>query len=40
VIPNLISGKKTDPRLVYAMRWMVTRQEQGVPEFNPPVTIE
>ena len=40
VIPNLLSGGKTDPRLVYAMRWMATRQEQGVPEFDPPCTIE
>jgi hypothetical protein len=40
VIPNLVSGGKTDPRLVYAMRWMATRQEQGVAEFEPPFTIE
>jgi hypothetical protein len=40
VIPNLVSGGKTDPRLVYAMRWMATRQETGVVEFDPPCTIE
>jgi hypothetical protein len=40
VVPNLFSGGKTDPRTVYAMRWMATRQEKGVPEFSPPVTIE
>jgi hypothetical protein len=40
VIPNLATGGKTDPRLVYAMRWMATREETGVPEFNPPFTIE
>ena len=40
VIPNLATGGKTDPRVVYAMRWMATRQETGVPEFNPPFTIE
>ncbi|HEV2445314.1 MAG TPA: hypothetical protein VGS58_05310, partial [Candidatus Sulfopaludibacter sp.] len=40
VVPNLLSGGKTDPRAVYAMRWMATRQEKGVPEFDPPVTIE
>jgi hypothetical protein len=40
VVPNAITGGKTDPRTVYAMRWMVTRQEHGVPEFNPPATIE
>ena len=40
VIPNLATGGKTDPRLVYAMRWMATRQEQGVDAFAPPTTIE
>ena len=40
VVPNLLTGGKTDPRLVYAMRWMATRQEADVPEFDPPVTIE
>jgi hypothetical protein len=39
-IPNLLSGGKTDPRKVYSMRWMATRQEHGVPEFDPPVTVE
>ena len=40
VVPNLATGKKTDPRQVYAMRWMATRQEKDVPEFSPPLTIE
>ena len=40
VVPNLLTGGKTDPRIVYAMRWMATREEQGVPEFDPPCTIE
>jgi hypothetical protein len=40
VIPNVLTNGKTDPRTVYAMRWMATRQEHGVPEFDPPVTIE
>jgi hypothetical protein len=40
VIPNLATGGKTDPRLVYAMRWMATRQEQGVAEFAPPFSID
>jgi hypothetical protein len=40
VVPNLLSGGKTDARLVYEMRWMATRQEHGVPEFDPPCTIE
>jgi len=39
VVVNLWTGGKTDPRTVYAMRWMATRQE-GVADFNPPVTIE
>jgi hypothetical protein len=40
VVPNLFTNGKTDPRTVYAMRWMATRQEQGVPEFDPPTTIQ
>lgn len=40
VIPNLLTGGKTNPLVVYAMRWMATRQETGVPEFDPPLTIE
>ena len=39
VIPNLLSGGLTDPRVVYAMRWMATQQE-GLPEFAPPCTLE
>ena len=40
VIPNALTDGKTDPRTVYALRWMATRQEHGVPEFDPPTTIE
>ena len=40
VVPNLMTGGKTDPRTVYAMRWMATRQEHDVPAFDPPVTVE
>jgi hypothetical protein len=40
VVPNALTGGKTDPRTVYGMRWMATRQEHGVPEFDPPTTIE
>jgi hypothetical protein len=40
VIPNLLSGNKTDPRAVYMMRWMASRQDKDVPEFSPPLTIE
>jgi len=39
VVPNLASGGKTDPRTVYQLRWMATRQE-GLPEFAPPCTIQ
>jgi hypothetical protein len=39
VIPNLLTGGKTDPRMVYLLRWMATRQE-GLGEFDPPCTIE
>jgi len=39
VVPNLVSGGKTDPRTVYQMRWMAMKQE-GLPEFAPPVTIK
>jgi hypothetical protein len=37
--PNLISRQKTDPRQVYVLRW-IAGQQAGVPEFNPPYTIE
>jgi hypothetical protein len=40
VVPNLMTDGKTDPRTVYAMRWMATRQEHDVPAFDPPVTVE
>lgn len=39
VLPNTISGGKTDPRSVYVLRWMAGRHA-GVPEFDPPYTIE
>ena len=39
VLPNKISGGKTDPRSVYVLRWMAGRHA-GVPEFDPPYTIE
>lgn len=38
VIPNLISGGKTDPATVYVLRWIAGRHA-GVPEFNPPYSI-
>jgi hypothetical protein len=39
VIPNTVTKGKTDPRIVYMLRWMATLQE-GLPAFDPPVTIE
>jgi hypothetical protein len=38
VIPNTISGRLTDPKQVYVLRWMAGRMA-GVPEFDPPYTI-
>jgi hypothetical protein len=46
VIPNWINKKVggpnkglTDPKVVYALRWMATRRE-GLPDFNPLYTVE
>lgn len=39
VLPNLITGGKTDPRQVYCLRWMATKLEGVQPDFSPPVTI-
>ena len=39
VIPNWISKGLTDPRVVYALRWMAGKRE-GLPEFDPLYTIE
>ncbi len=39
VLPNAIAKGKTDPRMVYSLRWMATLQE-GLPAFDPPCTIE
>lgn len=39
VIPNKVSKGKTDPRMVYVLRWIAGRHA-GVPEFDPPYTIE
>jgi hypothetical protein len=38
VIPNALAGAKTDPRMVYMLRWMAQRRE-GVGDFIPPITI-
>jgi len=39
VIPNWITKGLTDPRAVYALRWMTTKREQ-MPEFDPLYTVE
>jgi hypothetical protein len=39
VLPNAVTKGKTDPRMVYQLRWMATLQE-GLPAFDPPCTIE
>lgn len=38
VIPNLLSGKKTEPTVAYMLRWMAGRRT-GLP-FNPLFTVE
>ena len=39
VLPNALTGGKTDPRMVYVLRWIAGRHA-GVPEFDPLYTIE
>lgn len=39
VLPNALTHGKTDARTVYSLRWMAAKQE-GLPPFDPPVTIE
>ena len=38
VIPNALTGQKSDPRTIYVLRWIAGRHA-GVPEFDPPYTI-
>jgi hypothetical protein len=38
VMHNTLTGKKSDPKTIYALRWIAGMQA-GVPEFNPPYTI-
>jgi hypothetical protein len=38
VLPGFFS--KTDPRMVYMLRWMSSRRIPGMHEFDPPYTIE
>jgi len=39
VLPNALTKGKTDPRKVYSLRWMATKQE-GLAAFDPPCTVE
>ncbi len=39
VIANALTGSLTDPKNVYVLRWIAGRRA-GVPEFDPPYTIE
>jgi hypothetical protein len=38
VLPNTLSGQKSDPKMIYVLRWIAGRHA-GVPEFDPPYTI-
>ncbi len=38
VLHNTLTGKVSDPRTIYALRWIAGMQA-GVPEFNPPYTV-
>ncbi len=40
VLPNAITGNKTDPRQDYCLRWTATKLEGVQPDFEPPVTVE
>ncbi len=39
VIPNALTKGKTNPKIAYLLRWIAGRRA-GVPEFDPPYTIE
>lgn len=39
VLPNRLSGSRTNPALVYMLRWMAGRRAGG-PEFAPPYVFE
>ncbi len=38
VLPHKLGGPRTDPAIVYALRWIAGRHA-GVPEFEPPFTL-
>jgi hypothetical protein len=39
VVPNFFTQGLTDPKRIYVLRWIAGRQA-GVPDFDPPYTIE
>lgn len=39
VLPSTITGGLSDPNVIYALRWIAGRHS-GVPDFNPPYTID
>jgi hypothetical protein len=40
VIPNTITHGLTDPKVVYSLRWVATKRESHLPDFNPLYTVE
>ena len=41
MIPNTITHGLTDPKVVYQLRrWIATKREPHLPEFNPLFTVE
>ena len=40
VIPNTVTHGLTDPKVVYSLRWVATKRESHLPEFNPLYTVE
>jgi hypothetical protein len=40
VIPNTVTHGLTDPKVVYSLRWIATRRESHLPDFNPLYTVE
>lgn len=38
VLPNTLTGSKTNPATVYVLRWIAGHQA-GMPEFDPPYHI-
>ena len=38
VLHNKLTGKISDPKTIYALRWIAGMQA-GIPEFNPPYTV-